>query len=97
MSRKTCDGGAEERGWRRAAVLQRPEREHPRLREGREEESAARPDRDPAAVGRARACPLLDYKFVTLSHNTLRGAAGSNEPLAIPMENYGLSVFGAGI
>lgn len=29
-----------------------------------------------ASVGRLRPCPLLDYKFVTLSHNTLRGAAG---------------------
>ncbi|HMB70476.1 MAG TPA: aspartate-semialdehyde dehydrogenase, partial [bacterium] len=29
-----------------------------------------------AVVGRARPCPILDYKFVTLSHNTLRGAAG---------------------
>lgn len=29
-----------------------------------------------AAVGRVRQCPLMDYKFVTLSHNTIRGAAG---------------------
>jgi aspartate-semialdehyde dehydrogenase len=29
-----------------------------------------------ASVGRLRPCPLFDYKFVTLSHNTLRGAAG---------------------
>ncbi len=28
------------------------------------------------SVGRLRECPLLDYKFVTLSHNTVRGAAG---------------------
>lgn len=28
------------------------------------------------AVGRLRPCPLMDYKFVTLSHNTVRGAAG---------------------
>lgn len=27
-------------------------------------------------IGRARPCNLFDYKFVTLSHNTLRGAAG---------------------
>ncbi|MDP3882318.1 MAG: aspartate-semialdehyde dehydrogenase [Nanoarchaeota archaeon] len=27
-------------------------------------------------VGRLRACDVLDYKFVGLSHNTLRGAAG---------------------
>jgi len=29
-----------------------------------------------ALVGRVRPCPLLSWKFVTLSHNTLRGAAG---------------------
>jgi aspartate-semialdehyde dehydrogenase len=29
-----------------------------------------------ASVGRLRPCPIFDYKFVTLSHNTLRGAAG---------------------
>ena len=27
-------------------------------------------------VGRLRECPLLDWRFVALSHNTLRGAAG---------------------
>ena len=31
-----------------------------------------------ASVGRLRRCPLLDFKFVTLSHNTLRGAAGGS-------------------
>jgi len=29
-----------------------------------------------AAVGRLRPCPLLGWKFVTTSHNTVRGAAG---------------------
>jgi aspartate-semialdehyde dehydrogenase len=28
------------------------------------------------SIGRLRECPLFDYKFVLLSHNTLRGAAG---------------------
>ena len=28
------------------------------------------------SVGRLRPCPLLDFKFVALSHNTVRGAAG---------------------
>jgi len=27
-------------------------------------------------VGRARPCEIFDYKFVVLSHNTIRGAAG---------------------
>jgi aspartate-semialdehyde dehydrogenase len=35
-----------------------------------------------ATVGRLRECPVLDYKFVTLSHNTLRGAAGGSLLLA---------------
>jgi len=29
-----------------------------------------------AVVGRLRPCPVLDYKYVVLSHNTIRGAAG---------------------
>lgn len=28
-------------------------------------------------IGRIRPCSLLDYKFVVLSHNTIRGAAGA--------------------
>ena len=31
-----------------------------------------------ASVGRVRACTVLDFKFVTLSHNTVRGAAGGS-------------------
>lgn len=27
-------------------------------------------------IGRLRECPILDYRFTSLSHNTLRGAAG---------------------
>ncbi|MBE0689514.1 MAG: aspartate-semialdehyde dehydrogenase, partial [Anaerolineae bacterium] len=30
------------------------------------------------SIGRLRPCPILDYKFVALSHNTIRGAAGSS-------------------
>jgi aspartate-semialdehyde dehydrogenase len=30
------------------------------------------------SVGRIRACPILDYKFICLSHNTIRGAAGGS-------------------
>jgi aspartate-semialdehyde dehydrogenase len=33
-------------------------------------------------VGRARRCPVLDHKFVLLSHNTVRGAAGGSILLA---------------
>ncbi len=35
-------------------------------------------DRGMAAfVGRLRECPVLDYKFLVLAHNTIRGAAGA--------------------
>jgi len=34
------------------------------------------------SIGRLRPCPLLDYRFVTLSHNTIRGAAGGSILLA---------------
>jgi aspartate-semialdehyde dehydrogenase len=27
-------------------------------------------------VGRLRGCEVFDYRFVSLSHNTVRGAAG---------------------
>jgi aspartate-semialdehyde dehydrogenase len=30
-----------------------------------------------STVGRLRECTLLDWKFVVLSHNTIRGAAGA--------------------
>jgi len=30
-----------------------------------------------AFVGRLRPCPVLDYKFVAMAHNTVRGAAGA--------------------
>lgn len=32
----------------------------------------------PVVVGRVRPCPVLDFKFVVLGHNTLRGAAGGS-------------------
>jgi aspartate-semialdehyde dehydrogenase len=28
-------------------------------------------------VGRLRECPVFDYKFMALGHNTVRGAAGA--------------------
>lgn len=48
-----------------------------------EEEDRPQPRKDRGAgggmaisVGRLRDCPLLDFRFVALSHNTVRGAAG---------------------
>ncbi len=49
----------------------------------REEDDRPQPKRDrdtdkgmAVIVGRLRECPVLDYRFVALSHNTVRGAAG---------------------
>jgi aspartate-semialdehyde dehydrogenase len=46
------------------------DRPQPRLDRNRENGMAA-------TVGRLRPCGLLDWKFVVLSHNTVRGAAGA--------------------
>lgn len=49
----------------------------------RDEENRPQPKKDrdtdkamAVTVGRLRKCKILDYKFVALSHNTVRGAAG---------------------
>jgi aspartate-semialdehyde dehydrogenase len=51
----------------------------------REEQDRPQPSRDRMAergmasvVGRVRPCPILDWKFVVLGHNTIRGAAGAS-------------------
>ncbi len=56
--------------------------EHPTIY--REERDRPQPLRDRMAgggmavtIGRLRRCEVLDYKFVCLSHNTIRGAAGA--------------------
>ena len=38
-------------------------------------------------VGRLRPCPLFDYKFVALGHNTVRGAARDVNSVANCTEN----------
>lgn len=42
-----------------------------------------------ATVGRLRECSLFDYKFVVLSHNTIRGAAGGTILIAELMYKMG--------
>lgn len=42
------------------------------------------------SIGRLQRCPLLDWKFVLLSHNTLRGAAGGTLLIAEFMYQQGL-------
>ena len=41
-------------------------------------------------VGRLRQCPLFDYKFIALGHNTIRGAAGAAILNAELMHSEGL-------
>lgn len=50
--------------------MEQPNRPQPRRDAERERGMAA-------FVGRLRGCPVLDYKFVALGHNTVRGAAGA--------------------
>ncbi len=42
------------------------------------------------SVGRLRECKIFDYKFVVLSHNTVRGAAGGTILIAELMKAKGL-------
>ncbi|MCX6169285.1 MAG: aspartate-semialdehyde dehydrogenase [Ignavibacteriales bacterium] len=41
------------------------------------------------SIGKLRECPLFDYKFVVLSHNTVRGAAGGTILIAELMKAKG--------
>jgi aspartate-semialdehyde dehydrogenase len=50
--------------------MDQPNRPQPRL-------DALRGRGMQVSVGRLRPCPVLDWKFVTLGHNTVRGAAGA--------------------
>lgn len=51
-------------------ILVRPEPDRPQPRRDRDAMGGMA-----ITVGRVRACPLLDLRLVTVSHNTLRGAA----------------------
>jgi aspartate-semialdehyde dehydrogenase len=53
----------------------RPDRPQPRL-------DLERGNGMTVTVGRVRPCPILDLRFVLLSHNTVRGAAGSAVQIA---------------
>src|SRR5579864_4794039 len=53
----------------------RPDRPQPRL-------DLERGGGMTVTVGRVRPCPLLDLRFVLLSHNTIRGAAGAAVQIA---------------
>jgi len=60
-----------------------PDRPQPRKDTERERGMAA-------FLGRLRPCPVLDYKFVALGHNTVRGAAGAAVLNAELMQSEGL-------
>jgi aspartate-semialdehyde dehydrogenase len=51
-------------------VMEEPNRPQPRIDVEREGGMAV-------FIGRVRPCPVLDFKFVALGHNTVRGAAGA--------------------
>ncbi len=53
-------------------VVYRPEKDRPQVKLDRDIEKGMA-----TVVGRLRPCSVLDYKFVLLGHNTLRGAAGA--------------------
>jgi len=55
-----------------APVIYLEERNRPQPRKDAERERGMA-----AFLGRLRPCPVLDWKFVVLSHNTIRGAAGA--------------------
>ncbi len=52
-------------------VADEPDRPQPRFDVNRSNGMAT-------IVGRIRPCPVLDYKFTVLGHNTIRGAAGAS-------------------
>jgi len=57
--------------WRPIVVREEVDRPQPRY--DRDEQGGMA-----VVVGRVRECPVLDYKFVVLGHNTVRGAAGGS-------------------
>lgn len=56
--------------WSPVQYMVEPDRPQPRRDAERERGMAC-------FVGRLRPCPVLDWKFVCLTHNTIRGAAGA--------------------
>lgn len=52
-------------------IIYREEPDRPQPRKDRNADKAMA-----VTVGRLRECPVFDYRFVALSHNTIRGAAG---------------------
>jgi aspartate-semialdehyde dehydrogenase len=53
-------------------IMYMPEADRPQPRKDTERERGMA-----VFLGRLRPCPVFDYKFVALGHNTVRGAAGA--------------------
>jgi aspartate-semialdehyde dehydrogenase len=53
-------------------LVVRPEQDRPQPRYDRDEGQGMS-----VVVGRVRPCPVMDFKFMVLGHNTIRGAAGA--------------------
>jgi len=68
---------------RPVVYLDQPNRPQPRFDAGRGRGMTV-------SVGRLRPCPVLDWKFVALGHNTVRGAAGAAVLNAELMQAEGL-------
>ena len=66
-------------------VIYMPEADRPQPRKDAEREHGMA-----TFVGRLRPCPVFDWKFVALSHNTVRGAAGAAVLNAELMHSEGL-------
>ncbi|HYA16597.1 MAG TPA: aspartate-semialdehyde dehydrogenase [Bryobacteraceae bacterium] len=66
-------------------VIYMPDGDRPQPRKDAERERGMA-----AFVGRLRPCPVFDWKFVVLSHNTVRGAAGAAVLNAELMDSEGL-------
>jgi len=62
-----------------------PEADRPQPRKDAERERGMA-----AFIGRLRPCPVFDWKFVALGHNTIRGAAGAAVLNAELMHSEGL-------
>ncbi|MFQ5614388.1 MAG: aspartate-semialdehyde dehydrogenase [Anaerolineae bacterium] len=66
-------------------IVIRPEPDRPQTRLDRDNGQGMA-----VTVGRVRPCPVLDYRYVLLAHNTIRGAAGASVLNAELMKAQGL-------
>ena len=80
-----ADGAAAADSSKKQPVQYLPESDRPQPRKDADRERGMA-----TSLGRLRPCPVFDWKFVALSHNTIRGAAGAAVLNAELMESEGL-------